>query len=149
MVLNRESIQVRLSLMADYLNELGLLEDLSVDEICSDIFKYRAAERLQELIIQTSLDINRHLLTELHQINPKSNSDSFLEVGKVGLISQALSQRLAKAGKFRNLLAHQYEKIDARIVASNVRLVLADYRIYVERLNHYLDDLGDFDVTTP
>ena len=148
MALNRESIQIRLSLMADYLNELSLLEDSSVDEICNDIFKYRAAERLQELIIQVSLDINRHLLVELYQINPKNNSDIFLKAGEAGIISQRLSKRLAKAGKFRNLLAHQYEKIDARTVASNVRLVLADYRIYIERLSHYLNNIGESDDTT-
>lgn len=96
--------------MADYLEELDLLKDLSADEVCNDIFKYRTAERLQELIIQVSLDINRHLLAELYQINPKTNSEVFLESGRTGLLPQELAEKLVKAGKFRNLLAHQYEK---------------------------------------
>jgi uncharacterized protein YutE (UPF0331/DUF86 family) len=129
--------------MADYLGELELLQNLSVDEILDDVFKYRAAERLQELIIQTSLDINRHLLTEVHQITPETNADVFLESGRVGLLPQELAKRLVEAGKFRNLLAHQYEKIDARIVVQNIQLTLMDYPIYLDFLNRYLNTLED------
>lgn len=143
MTFNRASIQTRLNLMADYLGELELLQNLSVDEILDDVFKYRAAERLQELIIQTSLDINRHLLTEVHQITPETNADVFLESGRVGLLPQELAKRLVEAGKFRNLLAHQYEKIDARIVVQNIQLTLMDYPIYLDFLNRYLNTLED------
>ena len=58
------SIQAKLDLIADYLNELEPLASLSMNEIICDVYKYRAAERLQELIIQASLDIGRHLLKE-------------------------------------------------------------------------------------
>lgn len=54
MTFNKVSVITRLNLIVDYLDELDLLRNLSVDEICDDIFKYRAAERLQELIIQVS-----------------------------------------------------------------------------------------------
>lgn len=143
MKFDQASLQTRLNLMADYLTELSLLKDLSVDEVCNDIFKYRTAERLQELIIQASIDINRHLLIKIHQISPDTNSAVFIMVGKVGILSQELSERLIEAGKFRNLLAHHYEKIDARMVASNIQLVLGDYKQYMEQINLYLITLGE------
>ena len=72
------SIQAKLDLIADYLNELEPLASLSMNEITAMFTSTERAERLQELIIQASLDIGRHLLKEQYQLDPRGKRQCFL-----------------------------------------------------------------------
>ncbi len=135
------SIQAKLDLIADYLNELEPLATLNVSEIMGDVYKYRAAERLQELIIQASLDISRHLLKEQHQLDPKENANVFLELARLNVIPSDLGELLAKAASFRNVLVHIYESINPEIVVDNIPLILRDFPEFSSCIYDYLDSL--------
>ena len=141
MMLDAVSVQTKLRLIADYLDELKTLEVFSLDEILEDLFKYRTAERLLELIIQASLDINRHLLKEIHQLEPQTNADVFLTSIEVGILSEAMGLKLSEAAKLRNVLAHLYDKIDPRKVVVNIARVLQDFPAYIDQINNYLESL--------
>lgn len=146
MTVDLASVQIRLNSIADYLSELKLLDGFSSDEILGDVYKYRATERLLEIIIQTSLDISRHLLKEIYQLEPKTNSDVFIASISVGILPEELGIKLSKAAKFRNVLAHQYTKIEPQKVIENIQPVLRDYPIYIDLINNYLDSLEVEDV---
>ena len=135
------SIRARLDLIADYLQELQPLAALDKDQIISDVYKYRTTERLEELIIQASLDIARHILKEQYKIDPKENSNVFLELARVGIIESDSGIKLSEAGSFRNVLAHLYEKIDPEKVVENISLVLRYFSDFSEALDIYLDSL--------
>jgi len=143
MTLDFTSVQIKLDLIADYLGELRTLEPFSLDEILEDLFKYRTAERLLEIIIQASLDINRHLLKELYQIEPTTNADIFIQSVQAGILPQEIGLKLSDAAKFRNVLAHLYDKIDPRKVVENINPILQDYRVYINCINDYLESLED------
>lgn len=141
MIVDSTSVQTKLNLMVDYLSELKIFEGFSREEIVEDLFKYRAAERLLELIIQASLDINRHLLKEIHECEPGTNSDVFLESVTVGILPEEIGVKLSEAAKFRNVLAHLYDKIDPQKVIENIQPVLRDFQSYINYINNYLDSL--------
>jgi len=143
MTLDFASVQIKLNLIADYLGELRALEPFSLDEILEDLFKYRTAERLLELIIQASLDINRHLLKELYQIEPTTNADIFIQSVQTGILPSKIGLKLSDAAKFRNVLAHLYDKINPRKVVENINPILQDYRVYIDCINDYLESLED------
>lgn len=146
MTVDLASAQIRLNSIADYLSELKLLDGFSSDEILGDVYKYRATERLLEIIIQASLDISRHLLKEVYQLEPKTNSDVFIASISVGILPKELGVKLSKAAKFRNVLAHQQTKIELQKVIENIQPVLRDYPIYIDLINNYLDSLEVDDV---
>ncbi len=139
MSLKVESIQIKLDLIVDYLNELKPLTLLSAQAIIDDYYKYRAVERLEQLIVEVSLDIGRHLLKELYHIDPKENASVFMELARVGIISSNLGASLAKSASFRNILVHLYEKIDARKVIEYIPLFLRDFPTFVTSVNKYLE----------
>ncbi|MCU0551403.1 MAG: DUF86 domain-containing protein [Leptolyngbya sp. Prado105] len=141
MTFDLNSIEVRLDLIAGYLTELSQLTAFTSDEILADFYKYRTTERLLELIIQASLDINRHLLKEIRQIEPTTNADAFTEAIRVGILPEALGSRLVKAAGLRNRLAHRYEQIDPEIVIEAIQPTLTDYPTYIRAINAYLDSL--------
>lgn len=135
------SIRARLDLIADYLQELQPLAALDKDQIISDVYKYRTTERLEELIIQASLDIARHILKEQYKIDPKENSNVFLELARVGVIEADFGMTLSEAGSFRNVLAHLYEKINPEQVVENIQPILRDFSAFSECIDVYLDSL--------
>lgn len=141
MTLNSVSVQTKLRFIADYLGELKTLEEFSLDEILADVFKYRSTERLLELIIQASLDVNRHLLKEVHRLEPRTDEEVFIASIEVGILSEEIGVKLSKAAKFRNVLAHLYDKIDPQKVVVNIAPVLQDYPTYISQISNYLESL--------
>ncbi|WP_008312262.1 type VII toxin-antitoxin system HepT family RNase toxin [Leptolyngbya sp. PCC 6406] len=135
------SIKAKLKLIADYLEELRPLALLSRNQIISDVYKYRTAERLQELIIQASLDIGRHFLKELYSLDPKENASVFLELTRMGILPQALGEILAEAASFRNVLVHLYDKINPNKVVDNIQLVLRDFPAFSDCIQAFLGSL--------
>jgi uncharacterized protein YutE (UPF0331/DUF86 family) len=139
--LNLPSVRTKLNYIVRCLGELQTLEKFTVDEILGDIYKYRSTERLLELIIQASLDINKHLLKEIYQKAPVDNADVFTESIRHEIIPDHLGYILTQAAKFRNLLAHNYVKVDPEQVVSYIEIALTDYPTYVQCINQYLDTL--------
>lgn len=145
MTFDENSIHSRIQLIAGYLAEMNLLRGIDFEEISSDVFKYRAAERLHELIIQASLDTGRHCLVELHNLVPTTNADVFIQAAQVGILPSDLAIRLAEASKFRNFLAHQYGRIDPFIVVENIESICIDFQRYLDCLENYVSSLQDAD----
>lgn len=131
----------RAKIITEYLHELDQLNRYSSEEILEYLFKYRAAERLQELIIHASLDLGRHLLKEACQLSPKDNADVFGQMSRVGFISVKLSIRLKESAKFRNVLAHFYDKVEPIRVVAYISDTLRDYPLYVVEIQRYLSEL--------
>ncbi len=148
MTFDEKSVRTRIQLIAGYLEELELLRRVDLEEILDDVFKYRAAERLQELVIQASIDISRHLLAEFHGISPATNADVFINAAKAGILPIDLANKLSNAGKFRNFLAHQYDKINPLLVVKNVESVCIDFERYLDCIEDYLDSFQENDDTT-
>jgi uncharacterized protein YutE (UPF0331/DUF86 family) len=85
-------------------------------------------------------------LKEIYQLEPNSNADVFLEAVRVGILPGSIGVKLSEAAKFRNVLAHLYDKIDPQQVVENINPVLQDYPIYIDCINNYLESLEvDFD----
>ncbi|NET32733.1 MAG: DUF86 domain-containing protein [Cyanothece sp. SIO1E1] len=146
MAINIGAIRKKLDCMLDYLKELRLLSTVSHKEFSEDVFKRRMGERVLQLIIEVALDINRHLLKEIDAIPSEptermSNEKTFHQMRYCGILSTELTEKLVKAGSFRNHLVHNYESIDLLIVHSAIQPVLKYFPLYVEEISDYLSRL--------
>ncbi len=145
MTFDENSVRLRIQLIAGYLAEMNLLREMDPEEIFNDVFKYRAAERLHELIIQASIDVNRHCLSELHGMAPTTNADVFIKAAEVDILPPDLAMKLAEASKFRNFLAHHYERIDPFIVVESIESICINFQRYLDCLENYVSSLQDDD----
>lgn len=145
MTFDENSVRSRIQLIAGYLAEMNLLRGMAPEEIFNDVFKYRATERLHELIIQASIDVNRHCLAELHGMTPTTNADVFIKAAEVDILPPDLAMKLAEASKFRNFLAHHYERIDPFIVIESIESICIDFQRYLDCLENYVSSLQDDD----
>lgn len=102
----------------------------SLEELLSDIDIQHLLERRLQLAIEICIDVASHIAAEEKLPGRERAADIFLLLGKHKIIDARLAKNLAKAVGFRNILVHEYAKIDHRLV----------YRYYKENL----DELRQF-----
>lgn len=70
--------------------------------------------------IEGAIRASQHIAAAESWEAPATNADAFRVLADHGVIDKALSERLAAAAGFRNLLIHQYGDIDDRRAVRNL-----------------------------
>ena len=136
----RAIIRDKLTRMAHYLQELEPIgTQYSVEEYCANSLVKHGAERLIELIVEASVDVNGLLVALAGLPPPKDYYGSFLELGRLRVYPWVFGKQLAATAGLRNRLAHEYETIKDPIVYRNVKSIPSLYRRYMVAVRRYLD----------
>ncbi|MBD0266954.1 MAG: DUF86 domain-containing protein [Cyanobacteria bacterium Co-bin8] len=136
--LDREIILRKLQVM---LRNLGLLQrhsSASEQEFLGNVEQQLIVERLLHLIIEAAIDINNHLLVSNSQPPSDTYFNSFIQVGRLGLLPAELAQRLAPSAGLRNRLVHEYDDLNLVLVYQAIKFALAQYPQYVEAIQAHL-----------
>jgi uncharacterized protein YutE (UPF0331/DUF86 family) len=141
---NLNTIAHKIERMIARIDRLNDFQGCTLEKYLSDEdYTQVIIERLLELVIQSSLDINNTMLKQVAGINFVTNAESFNEAGNAGFIPIDLARQLEPFGRFRNALAHQYDEINPADVFQNFQEALIYYPDYVEAIQNYLDCLED------
>lgn len=139
--IDSEIVLTRLRLIAKYYNTLEQFSNVSLDDFLTDFNKQLIVERLLQLMIQSAIDINNHILSRLQPDNVVSNFEAFIELAKRDVITEDLARRLAPSAGLRNRLVHEYDDIDSSQVFKAISFALQQYPLYVKQINNYLISL--------
>mgnify|MGYP001613746715 CR=1 FL=1 len=107
--MSKELILKKIEQLKELLAELGRLLETSLPEFVNDLKAIRAAERNFELAVETASDINTQMLLDAGKKTPDTYKQSFNELKKAGVLSDALTRRLVSSAKLRNILVHEYD----------------------------------------
>jgi uncharacterized protein YutE (UPF0331/DUF86 family) len=69
---------------------------------------------------------------------PTGYADTFEVLKEAKVISKRLGETMETMAKFKNVVVHQYEKIDPAIVVSILRKNLVDFGKYQKAIINYL-----------
>lgn len=136
---NRELIEKKLSLIAEYIGELLATVKFKNDEIKSDKPKLRAVERLLQMIVDTAIDINSHIISENKLADSDDYQGTFSILGDNKILPETFAKKIAQSVGLRNAVVHQYEKIDIDRMIDTVRNEIVDYREYIKFINNFLE----------
>lgn len=117
----------KLSAIDEYLQQIGEFSGVSVDEYKSDWKSQRIVERTLQMLIETCADIANHIISDRNMRIPTSYSDTFRVLLENNAINENLFAVMEKMAKFRNIVVHQYEEVDAEIVIMILRKHLDDF----------------------
>jgi uncharacterized protein YutE (UPF0331/DUF86 family) len=142
-----EFVRRKLQLIAEDLGRLARLGDESYESLTADFIKLAAVERILERIVMRAIDVNEHLISELatgreERITRLTYRETFLRLAEPGILSPGFAERIAKSAGLRNILVHDYNDADRRIVYASIRSCLADYRQYIEAIDAFLEQGG-------
>ena len=127
-----EVVKKKLESITLYLNDLLPNKKISFNEFMQ---KHYEIERILELLIMTASDIVFHLITDKGEPVPASYKAAFLRAGELGIIGKKLSKNLALSAGLRNILVHEYEEIDYKIVYKSIPSAIKDFTALIKELS--------------
>jgi uncharacterized protein YutE (UPF0331/DUF86 family) len=133
-VVDEALILRKLAELDQYYKQLKEYENTTVDQYSDDWKIQRIIERTLQMMIETCVDIAGHIIADKGFRIPKSYADTFKVLLEEKILSRKLSAVMEKMAKFRNIVVHHYDKVDAEIVAAILKNDLADFVSYKEAI---------------
>jgi len=125
-VLDREAVTARLDKLNEYGKILRELQKASRSEFVADYHVYGLAERYLQLSIECLLDIGRLIIIGLGLRKPDRHQEIIEILWEADMISDDLASRLQGIAGFRNILVHDYLKLNRDLVYENLQKGLVD-----------------------
>lgn len=128
-------IKDKISEINEFLDQLKEIVPTSFDEYESNIEKKAACERYVEKIVEAVTDLAFLIIKNKKLKLPEDDIDAFNILLENKIIDNALATKLKDAKGMRNILAHQYGKIDDRIIFESISEELErDTREFIEKV---------------
>lgn len=128
-------IRDKISEIEGYLDELPNIVPKSFEEYKSDLKTKAACERYFEVIIEAIIDLAFLVIREKGLKIPEDDKGAFDTLSKGNIISEELAEKLKEAKGMRNILAHEYGKIDDEVVFESITEELEnDSKEFIENI---------------
>jgi len=117
----------KLASLAEYASQLKEFAGISVQDYRLDWKVQRIVERTLQMMIEICADIANHIIADQCLRLPQTYAETFQILGENGILPLEKSQVMEKMAKFRNIVVHQYETVDAEIVVMILKKHLGDF----------------------
>ena len=117
----------KLAELDQYQGQLKEYARISVQEYQSSWKTQRIIERTLQMMIETCVDVAGHIISDKAFRTPTSYSDTFKVLHENGALPTSLFAKMEKMAKFRNVVVHHYDTIDAEIVVGILKRDLKDF----------------------
>jgi len=128
----------KLSELDEYYRQIKEYEKITIGQYSSDWKIQRIIERTLQMMIETCVDIASHIIADKGYRVPKSYSDTFKVLYDEKIVSSRLFNVLQKMAKFRNIVVHHYDRVDAEIVVGILKKDLSDFTSYKDTIVGFL-----------
>ena len=128
----------KLAELDQYYSQLKEYKNTTADQYSDDWKIQRIIERTLQMMIETCVDIAGHIIADKGFRIPKSYADTFKVLQEEKILDKKLYAVMEKIAKFRNIVVHHYDKVDAEIVTAILKKDLADFISYKEAIILFL-----------
>ena len=137
-MVRKDLISARLERLRQYIKILKSIQKQDIQTFKKDPFVHGAAERYLHLSIECLLDIGNHIISDQGYRKPETYAEVFQILGEEKIITPQLLNELEGMAAFRNILVHDYLKIDLseiyRIIQEKVKALDQLARVYASLL---------------
>ena len=117
----------KLAELDQYLGQIKEYAGTTVEQYESSWKTQRVVERTLQMMIETCVDIAGHIISDKTFRTPISYSDAFNVLRENEILPAGLFPKMEKMAKFRNVVVHHYDSIDAEIVVGILKRDLDDF----------------------
>jgi uncharacterized protein YutE (UPF0331/DUF86 family) len=111
--------------MERYVGDLSGYRGMARDAYAADWKTQRIVERTLHLVIEASMDIADHLVADRRLPIPETAAGAFTALSDAGVIEDSLARALGRMVAFRNILVHDYARLDPQV---ELRVLETDLR---------------------
>jgi len=128
----------KLSELDDYYRQINEYVSVTVAGYSKDWKTQRIIERTLQMMIETCVDVAGHIISDQGFRIPKSYSDTFAVLHENNILDDWLCSSLKKMAQFRNVVVHQYDKIDSTIVVGILQNDLNNFVAFRDTIIRYI-----------
>ena len=131
-------VERRLGMILSEVEFLRIIGKETYDIYKSDEKSLRATSKAIESIAQYIIDICSHIVAQKHWGVSETYGDCISKLETHKIISGSLSKNLQLLISMRNLLVHEYGKVDHEIVWNSIESIESDSMDFVSSIKEYL-----------
>jgi len=127
--------------LEEYIQDLEQIKSKhTLAEFKNNKFVRRYTERTLQIAIEACLDLASHIISYSGFREPLDNKDCFQVLLEYGIISVDLTDRLKRMAQFRNVVVHDYIKINPEIVYVIVQKNIQDIVVFAKKIEEMFTD---------
>ena len=138
MVLKQEIISERLKEMDTVLEELSLYRDKSPEDLKASLSMRWTVERGLIALANLVFDAADHILSGRFGVYSDTYEDTLQQLRDKGVVSRDLFQRIKGLGGFRNILVHDYLKVDLTELQRNLLKAFEVFPAFSSEIQQWL-----------
>ena len=127
-MIENDVIQSKLRFLQEYLEDLAEYREISLSDYSSRKKDQRFVERTLHLACECCIDIAAHIVSRRSLRIAKDSKDLFNVLSENGIISDPTRSAMTKMAQFRNIVVHDYARIDPAIVVGILRRDADDFK---------------------
>jgi uncharacterized protein YutE (UPF0331/DUF86 family) len=132
---NKELIKLKINKIEGYLRELIPILKFESNEIIGDYTKLRTLERNFQLIVDTVIDINTHIIATENLRAPDDATETFYILGEAKVLPLDFVKKFSPVVGLRNIIVHDYDKIDVGKLIDDIKKDIdqfGEYAVYID-----------------
>ena len=114
--------------------------EVNKENLKGDVIRYWGIERGIHICIESVLDIANILISSAEIERPSTYRETILTLSKLNIIPGKHAQELSKMVGFRNILVHDYTKIEESIILDILKNRIDDFIEYSKYINKWLNE---------
>lgn len=139
-MINTDLLEKKLQLLVGYLDELRpLATTMALDDILEDNFKYHTAERVYQLVVDTIIDVNVHIIKESIVAAPDDLQSTFLVLADHHIIPRDFAEKIAPTVGLRNRVVHRYESLQRKTFIELLKENFSDFEQYLSLIQAFIE----------
>ena len=136
-MVDRDRLLARLDEMDGFLAEIRAVAPAQLAEY-KTIEKRRASERLLQILVEAVVDVCALLVSGLRLGLPGEEDDLFEKLRTRGVLSEEMTATVRRMKGLRNLLVHEYGRIDDALVFETITYRLGDFESFRREVLSFL-----------
>ncbi|MGH7339218.1 MAG: type VII toxin-antitoxin system HepT family RNase toxin [Candidatus Rokuibacteriota bacterium] len=132
-MVDRDLVLRKLADLDLYLGQVSEYRAIAADEYRRDWKTQRIVERTLQMAIEVCVDVANHVIADQGLRVPATYADAFDVLAEAGLLPGPERDTMVRIVGFRNVVVHEYARVDPEIVVGILR--------------EHLDDLARFGAT--
>jgi len=142
---NRDIIEQHIQNMEDALAQLSKYQNIAFEDFEKDLSLVWIVERGLEILIQNLLDIGAHILASQIKNDWEDYSEVIIKLGKHEVVPKEFSERIKGMAGLRNILVHEYMRIDLEKLLNSLKYHLEDFVQFIRHIRSYQESVSSIE----
>lgn len=126
-MVDRELILRKLTDLEQYITQVEEFRGITPEEYRRDWKTQRIVERTLQIAIEACADVANHIIADRNLRMPSTYAEAFEVLAEADILTAAQREAMVRMSGFRNLIVHEYARIEPAMVVRVLRERLGDF----------------------